>query len=78
MRLFRRRGASPPSPTVRAGDVVRVTYETTGMPAGSEGVVLAKDTKGSNGILVSFWDGGPLTVPLDAVELVERKLRHSV
>jgi hypothetical protein len=48
-----------------------VTYEIAGMPSGSEGVVL-QPRVGDAEILVSFWDGGPLRVPLAAVELVER------
>ena len=58
-------------PVFRAGDLVRVRSELSGMPALSEGVVLQAGVKQSE-ILVSFWDGGPLRVPLGAVELVER------
>jgi hypothetical protein len=52
------------------GDAVRVTLPVVGMPAGSEGVYLSDAADQQS--LVSFWDGGPLRVPRDAVELVER------
>ena len=48
-----------------------MTRKTAGMPAGSEGIVLRAGLNETK-ILVSFWDGGPLRVRLDAVELVER------
>jgi hypothetical protein len=50
------------------GDVVRVTRLVSGMAAGSEGVLLVEE---GSILLVSFWDGGPLEVPADAVQLVE-------
>jgi hypothetical protein len=55
---------------VQPGDIVQVMYATAGMPARSEGVVLKILDEAS--AVVSFWDGGPLKVPLDAVEMVER------
>jgi hypothetical protein len=53
------------------GDVVRLVRSVTGMAAGSEGVFLVEMNDGAH-LLVSFWDGGPLQVPADAVELGER------
>lgn len=57
--------------TLLPGDVVRLAYQAAGMPQGSEGVVLRPPTDGRT-MLVSFWDGGPLSVPADSVELVQR------
>jgi hypothetical protein len=48
-----------------------VTSATSGMPAGSQGVFLTAATQPGL-VVVSFWDGGPLKVSLDTVELVER------
>jgi hypothetical protein len=49
---------------------VRVAEAVGDVPAGSEGVVLRLlDAQAS--VLVSFWDHGPLTVPLAVVQLVE-------
>lgn len=43
-----------------------------GMAAGSEGRLLGWYALGARIALVDFWDGGPLRVPADALERVER------
>jgi hypothetical protein len=55
---------------VQAGDIVRLAKAVGDVPAGSEGVVL-KLLDAQAAVLVSFWDQGPLTVPLGALQLVE-------
>lgn len=52
------------------GSTVRVTVTVAGMHAGSEGIYLA--TVGTDYAIVSFWDGGPLQVPLISLEAVNR------
>ena len=54
--------------TFNTGDTVRVKCDTNGMPAGSEGAVIGWYTN-TEQVLVRFWDGGPIRVPFDALEL---------
>ena len=53
------------------GSTVRVAVAVAGMHAGSEGIYLA--TVGTDHAIVSFWDGGPIRVPLEALEPVVPK-----
>ena len=47
----------------RPGDRVRITDDTHGMPAGSEGIVLGWYAISGEVLIVSFWDGGAIRVP---------------
>ncbi len=60
---------NPQSPLFALGSMVRVTTTVAGMAAGSEGIFL--HTVGTDHAVVSFWDGGPLHVPLTALEPVD-------
>ena len=58
-----------PQPSVfPVGSTVRITISVAGMAAGSQGMFLK--AVGHDHAIVCFWDGGPLKVPLAAVEAV--------
>ncbi len=59
---------NPLWPIFAVGSWVRVTVTIAGMPAGSEGIFVR--TVESDHAIVSFWDGGPLRVPLAVLEIV--------
>jgi hypothetical protein len=49
-------------------DVVRLVVSASGMAAGSEGVLIGWFAREEREALVSFWDGGPLRVPAQAIK----------
>lgn len=52
----------------KPGDPVRLVREASGMAPGSQGVLLGWYATEVRQALISFYDGGPLKVPADAVE----------
>ena len=57
------------------GQTVRLTETIGGMAAGSEGIVVGWYTDAEHGLqaIVSFWDGGPVRVPIDVLERPQRR-----
>ena len=56
------------------GDTVRLARrEAAGMAVGSEGIFLSRYPDRPDLCVVRFWDGGPLTVSVDSLELVRRR-----
>lgn len=49
-------------------DVVRLVVPAAGMKAGSEGVLIGWFAREEREAMVRFWDGGPLRVPVHAIE----------
>jgi hypothetical protein len=60
--------ANPSGRAFPVGSTVCLTVAVAGMAAGSEGIFLR--ALGTDYALVSFWDGGPLRVPLATLEAV--------
>ena len=59
----------------KVGDIVRLVEPASGMAAESEGKLLGWFRGIPDEALVSFWDGGPLKVPADAIATVEQEAR---
>ena len=50
------------------GTAVELVAAAAGMPAGSAGIVIARDAN-TGEVVVRFWDGGPLTVPRESLRI---------